>query len=64
MSFDASGSILGKFSGDFSVRAFSLAHDRVSASISAALTETKKWNQRDCPLKPTLVLWLVLFLSI
>ena len=64
MSFDASGSILGRFSGDFSVRALSSGHASVSTAISAALTRTNKWNQRDCPLKPNLVLWLVLFLSI
>ncbi len=64
MSFDASGSILGQVSGDFSVRALSSEHTSVAAAFSNALTRAGKWNQRDCPLKPNLVMWLVLFLSI
>ncbi len=64
MSFDAPGSILGRFSGDFSVRALSGGHASVTTAMSAALTEANKWNQRNCSLKPNLVVWLVLFLSI
>jgi hypothetical protein len=55
--------ILGQASENFVVEALALGHEDVQAAAIRAIDKSKKWNQRDCPLKPTLIVWLIILLS-
>ncbi len=43
---------------NFAIRVLNRSDLRSSAS--EALDETKRWHKRDCPLKPLLIIWLVI----
>ena len=55
--------ILGDASENFVVEALTLGHERVQAAAVQAIEKAGRQNQRDCPLKPTLVLWLTILLT-
>ncbi len=63
MSF-SSKEILAVESQDFIITAFSDAFPSLVAASERAIVETNSQNKRNCPLKPKLVLWLVIFLGL
>ncbi len=64
MVFLKSKKILAEMSEDFTVKALASSSDQISPFISKALTKHQKWHKRNCPLKPNLIVWLVMFLSV
>lgn len=56
--------ILSTESQNFTVAAFSAAFPKLAVLSERVIAEAKCENKRDCPLKPNLVLWLVIFLGL
>lgn len=54
--------ILSEASGDFQVEI--LNGVGVNRAAKRALDATERWHQRDCPLKPILIVWLVVFMTL
>ena len=62
MSFASPRQFLAELSVDFTLRL--LERPEVSRSASEALSELGRWNKRACPLRPLLVVWLVICMSV
>lgn len=62
MSFENPRKFLAEISGSFEIRG--LAERQLSSHIGDALTRCQSWHKRDCPLKPPLVFWLLIAMTL
>lgn len=64
MLFGTEREILGRISEDFSVRLLDREQGGVNKAIYRALTRSERWHKRNCPLKPVIIVWLVILMAL
>lgn len=64
MLFGRERELLGRISENFLIRALAKNEVRINEAVCRAISASNRWHKRDCPLKPVIVVWLIVMMAL